>query len=151
MILTILTTASTIFLIIAIITAITTITTEPSDEELKQKDPIKYYIKHAPEGAGMKNILVTLDTLNKITQDPTKYNIIRLKINDNRVIDKVTGKPFNPKAVNHATCNIYYKLQPEQEYITHTTHQIIQINTYNIHTPTSKTTTQKGPNIINIR
>ena len=51
----------------------------------------------------MKNINVTLDTLNKITQNPTQYNIIRLKINDNRTIDHVTGKPFNKKAVNYAS------------------------------------------------
>ena len=138
-------------LILIIIYAIITTRQEPSDEELKQKDPIKYYIKHAPKGAGMKNINITLDTLNKITQNPTKYKIIKLKIDDNRVIDKVTGKPFNPKAINHATCNVYYKLQPEQEYITHTTHQILQINTYTIHTPNKKTTTNKGPNIINIK
>lgn len=151
MILTILAIGSTIFLIIAIITAITTLTTEPTDEELLKHDPIKYYIKHAPENAGMKNINVTLDTLNKISQDPTKYNIIRLKINDNRTLDHITGKPFNKKAINYATCNIYYKLQPTEEYITHTTHQLLSINTYTIHTPTGKTTTNKGFNIINIK
>lgn len=137
-------------LILIIVYTIITIRQEPSDEELLKHDPIKYYIKHAPEGAGMKNINVTLDTLNKITENPTQYTIIKLKIDDNRVIDKVTGKPFNPKAVNYATCNVYYKLQPEQEYITHTTHQLLQINTYTIHTPTHKTTNHT-PNIINIR
>lgn len=151
MIITILQIIVTILIIYSIINLIAVKTEEPSDEELKQKDPIKYYIKHAPEGAGMKNIIITLDTLNKVSKDPTKYNIIHLKIDDNRTIDHITGRPFNKKAVNHATCNIYYSLTPTDEYITHTTHQILQINTYTIHTPTSKTTNHKGPNIINIR
>lgn len=151
MILTILAIASTIFLIISIINLIAVKLEEPSDEELKQKDPIKYYIKHCPPNTGMKNINVTLDTLNKIAQDPTQYKIIKLKIDDNRTIDHITGKPFNPKAINHATCNIYYKLQPEQEYITHTQHQLLQVNTYNIHTPKGKTTNHKGQNIFNIK
>lgn len=150
MIITILQIIVILLLIYSIINLIAVKTEKPTDEELLKKDPIRYYIKHAPEGAGMKNILVTLDTLNKITQNPTQYKIIKLKIEDNRTIDKVTGRPFNKKAVNYATCNIYYKLQPEQEYITHTTHQIIQVNTYNIHTPTGKTT-NKTPNIINIK
>ena len=151
MIITILATATTIFLIISIINLIAVKLEEPTDEELLKHDPIKYYIKHAPEGAGMKNIIITLDTLNKISKDSTQYNIIRLKISDNRVIDEITGRPFNKKAVNYATCNVYYKLTPTNEYITHTTHQILQINTYNIHTPTGKTTNHKGPNIINIK
>lgn len=151
MILTILLIGSIIFLILSIINLIAVKLEEPSDEELLKKDPIKYYIKHQPPNAGMKNILVTLDTLNKITQNPTNYNIICLKISDNRVIDEVSGKPFNPKAINHATCNVYYKLQPEQEYITHTNNQLLSINTYTIHTPKGKTTTSKGFNIINIK
>ena len=138
-------------LILIIIYAIIAIRQEPTDQELLKKDPIKYYIKHAPEGAGMKNIIITLDTLNKITQDPTQYKIIKLKIDDNRTIDHITGKPFNKKAINYATCNIYYNLTPTEEYITHTTHQLLNVNTYTIHTPTKKHTTNKGPNIINIK
>jgi len=138
-------------LILIIIYAIIAIRQEPTDEELLKHDPIKYYIKHAPEGAGMKNINVTLDTLNKVSKDPTQYNIIKLKIDDNRTIDHITGKPFNKKAVNYATCNVYYNLTPTDEYITHTTHQIIQVNTYTIHTPKGKTTNHKGPNIFNIK
>ena len=99
----------------------------------------------------MKNIIITLDTLNKITQNPTQYKIIKLKIDDNRVIDEITGKPFNKKAINYATCNIYYNLTPTEEYITHTTHQLLNVNTYTIHTPKGKTTTNKGPNIFNIK
>ena len=151
MIITILQIIVIILLIYSIINLIAVKTEEPNDEELKQKDPIKYYIKHAPEGAGMKNINITLDTLNKIYKDPTQYKIIKLKIDDNRTIDQITGRPFNKKAVNYATCNIYYNLTPTTEHITHTTHQIIQINTYNIHTPKGKTTTNKGPNIFNIK
>ena len=150
MIITILQIIVTILIIYSIINLIAVKTEEPSDEQLLKHDPIKYYIKHAPKGAGMKNINITLDTLNKISQDPTKYTIIKLKIDDNRTIDQITGRPFNKKAVNYATCNIYYNLTPTTEHITHTTHQILQINTYNIHTPTSKTTTTK-PNIINIK
>ena len=123
MIITILLIGSIIFLILSIINLIAVKTEKPSDEELKQKDPIKYYIKHAPEGAGMKNILITLDTLNKVSKDPTQYKIIKLKIDDNRTIDHITGKPFNKKAVNYAIVNIYYNLTPTEEYITHTTHQ----------------------------
>ena len=99
----------------------------------------------------MKNINVTLDTLNRITQNPTQHTIIKLKISDNRTIDHVTGRPFNKKAVNYATCNMYYNLTPTTEYTTHTTHQIINVNTYTIHTPTGKTTNHKGPNIFNIK
>lgn len=150
MIITILQIIVGLILIYSILNLIAVKLEEPNDEELKQKDPIRYYIKHAPKNAGMKNINVTLDTLNKISKDPTKYKIIKLKIDDNRTIDHVTGKPFNKKAVNYATCNIYYKLQPEQKYITHTTHQILNVNTYTIHTPQGKTTT-KTPNIINIK
>lgn len=151
MIITILQIIVILLLIYSIINLIAVKTEEPSDEELLKHDPIKYYIKHAPEGAGMKNINVTLDTLNKISKDPTKYTIIKLKIDDNRVIDHVTGRPFNKKAVNYATCNIYYNLTPTDEYITHTTHQIINVNTYTIHTPKHKTTNHKGPNIFNIK
>ena len=151
MIITILQIIVILLLIYSILNLIAVKTEKQTDQELLKHDPIKYYIKHAPEGAGMKNIIITLDTLNKVSKDPTQYKIIKLKIDDNRTIDHITGKPFNTKAVNYATCNVYYKLQPEQEYITHTTHQIIQVNTYSIHTPKGKTTTNKGPNIINIR
>ena len=144
-------TAMVIVIPILIIIYLIIPTPEPSDEELLKKDPIKYYIKHCPPNTGMKNIIITLDTLNKIYKDPTNYNIICLKIDDNRTIDEITGKPFNTKAVNYAICNVYYKLEPTEEYITHTNNQLLQVNTYSIHTPKGKTTNSKGPNIINIK